>query len=195
MNSRSKIYVLYTLLGRDVPYKANSLSRGNRDMSFWANWSDGRGKGDLATLPGFESIQSVTERALERVEAIYGGSWIIQYHVGEDGKYHDPCPPAAIGSMRTREQSRQEAEAIILAGPDTPGKRFLLGLCRGPMSKAVVDVAPVASSVSVEAAPVNDLPDTHAGVGVELRSCPVEAHTQSEVVYDPPGSLDDDIPF
>ena len=61
-----------------------------------------------------DQLLALTRRFCDEYRGAYGKDWV--FHVEHRGEE----PHFVLGS-------RQIAEEIILAGPDTPGKRFLLG--------------------------------------------------------------------
>lgn len=70
-------------------------------------------------IPVKPEIERLAEKARDRAEEIYGGDWVIVRHWDQDDT------PLEDDGLQG-EEALKRAEDIILAGPDTPGKKFLL---------------------------------------------------------------------
>ena len=81
-------------------------------------------------------IEQMAEQARRKSELLYGGQWVvIRDWEGKEQELDD--------GLRGR-PAREKAEELVLAGSDSPGRRFLIGLGR-PLRDA--DLCPVMKTV------------------------------------------------
>jgi len=79
-----------------------------------------------------ELLMDAMQGTLRRIRATYGGEWFLRIAHAEHEPYSGDRP---VGS-------RAEAERLVLAGPDTPGKRFLENRTAPSMDALAASLAP-----------------------------------------------------
>lgn len=90
------------------PCKVYGLARGDKPDTVTWFYTNGYS-------PNWQRVGDVAERGRKRFEELYGGSWVIIR------------PPEEVHDDGLRgEAALHNAEALIIAGPDTPGRRFLI---------------------------------------------------------------------
>ena len=99
-----------------LAYRLRCIEHDNKDGDeinfFWA------GKGEV---PPDETFEAESEIRRNEVQETYGGKWIVVRDWINIGKVEERLDDGLRGKA-----AKKEAERIILAGPDTPGRRFLL---------------------------------------------------------------------
>lgn len=76
------------------------------------------GNGVIRAIPWTEDrLRDAMQHTFRGIRATYGGDWILSIW---QAQRLSGCSDREIGA-------REKAEAMILAGPDTPGRRWLLG--------------------------------------------------------------------
>jgi len=83
-------------------------------------------------IPADHVIEQMADWTRQRAENMYGGDWVVIRH------WENKAIPPDDGLRG--DEARKKAEQIVLSGPDSPGKRFLLA--GGSISRPVLKSVP-----------------------------------------------------